>query len=239
MDKAKLRPSPQGKLLSAVALIVGIVLGAPQSLLTVACVIALVVMACVVLDASPVRLFVRSLVVLPVAGAMALFTPLRYVGAGTGSYSWADALLLSAPQMLQLVLSPWLCVLVMLALSQACSFSELVGALQRLHLPQALTLLLAFMYRYVELMRIRLTSLNRALTARAPSLSPYRRVLLYGNLAGSLIIRTQSQSERIHAAMLARGFNGELPTGLKQLFNLGDAALLTTSIVLGAAFSFV
>jgi cobalt/nickel transport system permease protein len=225
-------------LLSALILVVGIVIGMPHSLLEIACILALTIMVALLTKASILKLLLRSLIVLPFAGSMALLAPLRYLPE-ISLTGLSTAYFLGLPLLLQLVLTPWLCVLVMLVLAQACSQSDLLYAMERLRLPRAFLLLLTFLYRYVDLMRSQLASLRRSLVSRAPQLSRRRQVLLYGNLAGSLIVRAQTRGERIHVAMLARGFTGSLPRRVRQRFGVADALLVATMLALALAFSFI
>ena len=234
-----LRFSPQALLLAAVLFDVAIVLSAPHSLIVVITVVALVAMVCLLTEASFQRILLRSLPVLPVAGMMALLTPLRGIGSADPPADIASLLIQSAPLILQLVLTSWLSVLVMLALAAICSFNDMLYAAERLRLPQALVLLLAFVYRYVGLFRSQLQSMRTAMVLRAPTLGVRRQVLLYGNLAGALIVRAQARGNRIHSAMLARGFAGKLPHVGRQAFGLPDAALLAVTVLLGFAFFLV
>jgi len=169
----------------------------------------------------------QSLLVIPVAGAISLFYPLRF----TADWQWASLATAYADNwqaMLQLIITPWLCVLVMMLLVHTSTRSDLLFGLERLRLPRVLVLMLSFMYRYVDVMRVQLRSAHRSLVSRAPALSKRRQVLLYGNLAGSMIIRAYDRGERIHAAMLSRGFTGTLPS-------LEERRIKTTDVVLLAA----
>ena len=227
--------SPQGKLLAALVLVIGIVVSTPHSVLEVVAVLALIGLVAVTVEASLGRLLLRSLVVLPVAGAMALLVPLRFV-TQFNLEQLAAAYQQGLALMLQLIITPWLSVLVMLALALTVSLSDLLYALQRLRVPQALILLLTFIYRYFTLLRGQLVALQRSLVCRAPLLSRRRQVLLYGNLAGTLLVRAQVRGERIHAAMLSRGFTGSLPRRLMQRFTGSDGLLLAIVILLSWSF---
>lgn len=222
----KARLTPQAKLAAAVILVLGIVLGAPHSVFTALSVVALVLLAAFITEAKIVRILIRSLVVIPLAGMISLFYPLRFAGEWTAP-GLADAYAANWQPMLQLIVTPWLCVLVMMLLIHLTPRVDLLYALERLRLPRILVMMLSFMYRYVDVMRAQLHAAHRALESRAPLLSRRRQVLLYGNLAGSMLIRAYDRGERIHAAMLSRGYNGILPQA--ELFRLqGKDALLIT-----------
>jgi cobalt/nickel transport system permease protein len=89
----------------------------------------------------------------------------------------------------------------------------LVRGLERLRLPQVLVQILMFMIRYAdvvggELRRMRVARESRGFRAR--HLGALR---VLGTAAGSLFIRSYERGERVHLAMLSRGYTGTLPTG--------------------------
>jgi cobalt/nickel transport system permease protein len=86
----------------------------------------------------------------------------------------------------------------------------LVG-LQRLRLPNRLVEIAAFMVRYGdvvagEMQRMRVARESRAFEARHMG---HLRVVAQG--AGALFVRTYERGERVHLAMLARGYAGAMP----------------------------
>ena len=89
----------------------------------------------------------------------------------------------------------------------------LLSGLQRLRLPTVLVQILMFMIRYAdvvagELHRMRVARESRGFRARGLA---GLRVL--GATAGSLFVRSYERGERVHLAMLSRGYDGRLPTG--------------------------
>ncbi|MCL2883233.1 MAG: hypothetical protein FWF30_02035 [Coriobacteriia bacterium] len=227
------RLAPQTLLLAALILVVGIVLGGRSSLVVALAALVAVLLLTIIVQARLRRMLLRSLVVLPVVGVIALFMPFRYVQewtlAGLGAaYSGAVG------QMLSLVLIPWTCLLVMLLLLELCSQADLLYALERLRLPRFLLLLLNFSYRYVSSLRQQLRASHRALVSRAPLMSRRRQVRLYGNLAGSMLIRSHDRGERVHAAMQARGYNGLLPRLVRQKMQAADLACLAAALFFAA-----
>jgi cobalt/nickel transport system permease protein len=226
--------APQAKLVAAVIMVVGIVLGAPRTPFEVLAIASLVVLLGVVAQASLGRMLPRSLIVLPVAGSMALLLPLRFVS------QWDVAGVVQAyatgwPQAAVLLITPWLCTLVMMFLVEICPQKDMLYAFERLRVPHIFVLLLTFMYRYVDVMRAQLTAARRSLVSRAPTLTPRRQVLLYGNLAGAMVIRAYGRGERVYAAMLSRGFTGVLPRPHTLRMTAPDAALIVGALLLAAA----
>lgn len=120
----------------------------------------------------------------------------------------------------------------------------LLRGVERLHLPQLLVQILGFMVRYAdvvggELRRMRVARESRAFTARNVGAL---RVL--GPAAGSLFIRSYERGERVHLAMLSRGYTGRMPTGpvavvgarswaLASTLPLAAVAVLASSSLLG------
>jgi len=226
--------APHAKIVAAVILVLGIVLSAPHTLIAALGLVLIILFLAYIARANIGRILLFSLIVIPIAGAISLFYPLRF------AVDWQWESLLEAyaahwPAMLQLIVTPWLCVLVMMLLVHTTTRSELLFGLERLHLPKVLVLMLSFMYRYVDVMRSQLHSAHRALVSRAPTLSRRRRVLLYGNLAGSMIIRAYDRGERINAAMLSRGFTGTLPLAEPRQLCISDALLLATASLLAVS----
>jgi cobalt/nickel transport system permease protein len=102
--------------------------------------------------------------------------------------------------------------LAMLTLVNVTPFPKLLAALRRLGVPPTLVATLQFMYRYLHVLTEELDRMVLARRART-----FRRAggldwgLLTG-LIGVLFLRAFERGERVHAAMLARGWDGTLRT---------------------------
>ena len=226
--------APEIKIVAAVVLVLGIVLSAPHTPFTVVSIVLVVLLLGFIAEAGIRRILLRSLVVIPIAGMISLFYPLRFVA----EWQWASitaAYVANWQPMLQLILTPWLCVMVMMLLALATTHAQMLFGLERLRLPRMLVMMLSFMYRYVDVMKGQLQAAFRALVSRAPALSRHRRVLLYGNLAGSMLIRAYDRGERIHAAMLSRGYTGVLPVAESPQIEAKDILLLACAVLFAAA----
>jgi cobalt/nickel transport system permease protein len=86
----------------------------------------------------------------------------------------------------------------------------LLGA-QRLRLPQLLVQIATFMLRYMdvildEMRRMRIARESRGFVAR-----DLRHVPVLAKSAGALFIRSYERGERVHLAMLSRGYSGSMP----------------------------
>jgi cobalt/nickel transport system permease protein len=116
----------------------------------------------------------------------------------------------------------WVSVQVALLLAFTTPFPDLIDALRSLRVPAIMTSIIGFMYRYLAVIGDEAGRMNRARASRSasaatPSASgPGRaqvlvwRARVTGGMVGSLFIRSYERSERVYAAMLARGFDGSL-----------------------------
>lgn len=218
---------PRAKLIATLALVAAIVLAPPLSLPAFVAVVALL-LAVAALARLPLRhVLARSALVLPFAGTIALLAPL---GASGGSLNWAGVTGAYANGgwiVAYGVLSKaWLSVLAMVLLSATTPVPKLFHGLEKLHVPDVILMTLAFMYRYVGVMREQIASSRRALDSRAPSLGRRARLRLYGQLAGNMVLRGYERGERVYAAMRSRGYDGTMPSAETLAFTGADVLLL-------------
>lgn len=102
-------------------------------------------------------------------------------------------------------------------LASTTELNALLLGLQRLRLPSLLCQIASFMVRYGDVIadefgRMRTARLSRGFEARGP-----RQWGVLAKSAGALFIRSYERGERVHLAMLSRGYTGTMPA-------LGDAA---------------
>ncbi|MDR1044156.1 MAG: cobalt ECF transporter T component CbiQ [Candidatus Adiutrix sp.] len=119
---------------------------------------------------------------------------------------------------------------------------ELAAAARRLGAPEKLAAMFLLMIRYFQLIRQEYERLRVAMRARAfragPNLHSYRTL---ANLVGLMLVRGLDRAERVHAAMLCRGYQGRFwidgqfsPGGLD--WAAGAVLLLMMAGVLGLNF---
>jgi cobalt/nickel transport system permease protein len=92
----------------------------------------------------------------------------------------------------------------------ACTGMYRLGAgLERLGLPRVFTTQLLFLYRYLFVVAEEGATMRRSVELRAGGVRalPLRS---YGSLVGHLLLRSLDRADRIHRAMVARGFDGEV-----------------------------
>jgi cobalt/nickel transport system permease protein len=148
---------------------------------------------------------------------------------------------------LSIVLKSWLSVQAALLLAYTTPFSGLVDALRALRVPALIVDIISFMYRYLAVLTDEAGRMNRARQARSAepadgggggSLTFRARVT--GAMVGSLFLRAYERSERVYAAMLARGFDGTFRTAAmprpsdRELGWFVAALLAIAALVVGA-----
>ncbi len=94
-------------------------------------------------------------------------------------------------------------------LSTAYGIDALLDALRRLGLPAPLVSTLAFMERYLHVLADERDRMLLARRARSVRSGGWRGWLDRGRLLGALFVRALERGERIEAAMVARGWDGQ------------------------------
>jgi cobalt/nickel transport system permease protein len=90
---------------------------------------------------------------------------------------------------------------------------DLLRGLERLRLPQLLVQILTFMIRYADVVTAELRRMRIAREARGFRGRHLGALRVLGPTAGTLFVRSFERGERVHLAMLSRGYTGRLPAG--------------------------
>lgn len=163
------------------------------------------------------------LVVSPFALAVGAFNPvfdrevvlyLGTVGVSGGWVSYASILLRFL-----------LTIAAALLLTATTGFYGICVALEKLRVPRVFVTQLLLLYRYLfvlgdEARRMDQARRLRSLGRRGTGLSVFAQIL------GQLLLRTVARAQRIHAAMLCRGFQGEVRAARPLRFGAPDAFFL-------------
>ncbi len=88
---------------------------------------------------------------------------------------------------------------------------RLLAGLERLRVPGPITAIASFMLRYLELVASELGRMHAAMAARGHDPRWLGQVRPMALASGALFVRTYERGERVHLAMVARGFTGHLP----------------------------
>jgi cobalt/nickel transport system permease protein len=138
----------------------------------------------------------RARVVLPLLLFVALFIPFAEHGAATFATTGAKALIGTLSAVL---------------LGATTSFPDVLHALERLRMPKLLVLIAAFMYRYLFTIIDEVQRMRAALAARGYAPRSALQAQAIGRVATALFLRTYERAERVHLAMLARGWRQTMP----------------------------
>lgn len=118
-----------------------------------------------------------------------------------------------------IVLKSWLSAQIALLLSMTTAFPDLLGAFRWLRVPGTLVEIISFMYRYLFTLQEEAGRLLQARASRSATMAGYKsggslrwRSGVAGGMIGSLFLRSYERSERVYAAMIARGYRGEIHT---------------------------
>ncbi|MEO1061368.1 MAG: cobalt ECF transporter T component CbiQ, partial [Actinomycetota bacterium] len=98
-----------------------------------------------------------------------------------------------------------------LLLAGTTPIADLLRGLGRLRVPPVLVSILAFMFRYLDVIVDEMRRMRTAMTARAHDPRWLWQAKPIASSAGALFVRSYERGERVHASMLARGFTGTMP----------------------------
>lgn len=102
-------------------------------------------------------------------------------------------------------------VLAGLTLAATTEPQQILRGLERLHLPAAMVQITGFMIRYLEVVADDLRRQNIALTSRGFVARDPRHWPTLARSVGVLFLRSYERGERVHLAMVSRGFDGSMP----------------------------
>ncbi|TDE46257.1 cobalt ECF transporter T component CbiQ [Nonomuraea mesophila] len=86
----------------------------------------------------------------------------------------------------------------------------LIGA-QRLKVPGLLVQIAMFMLRYLDVIMGEMRRMRVARESRGFEARNFRQIPVVARSAGALFIRSYERGERVHLAMLSRGYSGQMP----------------------------
>jgi cobalt/nickel transport system permease protein len=104
-------------------------------------------------------------------------------------------------------------------------FTTVCQALERLGIPQLFAVQLLFLHRYIFVLAEETDRASRARELRSCG-NRGLGVASFGSLAGHLLLRTWQRAERIHTAMLSRGFVGRFHSHRHSSFGTSELGFL-------------
>jgi cobalt/nickel transport system permease protein len=203
------RLAPQVKIISALAVVLCVVATPRTEFWAFGCYLV-VLLAIWAVARIPVRWFAaRAMIEVPFV-VLAVLLP--FVGGGERTE------FLGLPVSVQGSLAGWnilvkgtLGVLVSLTLAATTSQRDLIAGLQRLRVPSLLTTIATLMLRYVEVIVEEARRMRVARISRGHDPRFLWQVGATARSIGTLFIRAYERGERVHIAMLSRGWSGVLP----------------------------
>jgi cobalt/nickel transport system permease protein len=214
---------PRLKLLATLAFVLAASSMPPRAWPAFALLATLAVAAVIASRIPAIEVLKRSMIALPFAGMVALSIPFAHAGGSeVDQVIWAwhpfgwtitvteEGVILFGAVMVK----AWLSVLVATLLLATTPLFDLLQAMRALHVPAVLTATMSFMVRYLYILAEEAGRMQTARAARSagPGGTLIWQTRVLGGMIGSLFIRSYERSERIYAAMLSRGFAGEIQT---------------------------
>ncbi|MBW3666093.1 MAG: cobalt ECF transporter T component CbiQ [Actinobacteria bacterium] len=98
-----------------------------------------------------------------------------------------------------------------IGLAATTEVPKLIEGLGALKVPAVLVSIAAFMIRYLELIAEELGRMRMAMAARGYDPHWLGQVKPIAAAAGAMFVRSYERGERVHSAMLARGYSGVMP----------------------------
>lgn len=124
---------------------------------------------------------------------------------------------------------------VSILLAATTEISEMLRALTILRVPPALTAIAMFMVRYLVIVSNEVARVRIAMVSRGYDPRWLWQAKPIASSAGSLFVRTYERGERVHAAMLSRGFTGAMPELGRRRASVRDWSRVASAVVIVAS----
>lgn len=105
-------------------------------------------------------------------------------------------------------------VLASLTLAATTEATDVLRGLRRLRVPDLVVQIAGFMVRYLEVVTGEMGRMLTAMRSRGCDPRSPRHWPTLARSLGALFVRSYERGERVHLAMVSRGYTGTLPTGL-------------------------
>lgn len=200
---------PEAKLAGLLAFVLAVAL-TPRRHVAVFAVAAVVLVALIAVGRLPVRVVAARLLVIAPFVVFALVTP--FIGTGERvDVAWfslsVDGLWASWNVLAKATLGATAGIVVV----ATTPVPDVLRGLTRLRLPRIVTGIVALMLRYLDVIAGELHRTRDAMTARGHDPRWLWQVRPIASSLGVLFVRSYERGERVHHAMLARGYTGAMP----------------------------
>lgn len=203
------RARPQLKLLTLLGFML-VVVATPREWFPVFAVYVVLLLAVIHVSRVPVRYLAQRMVIETPFVIFAILVPFVAVGPRVEflGVSVSSAGLLAA---WGLLIKGTLGVAASLTLAATTEPVEILHGLQRLRMPDLIVQIMGFMIRYLDVVTGELGRMLVAMRSRGCDPKSPRHWPALARSLGALFIRSYERGERVHLAMLSRGYTGTLP----------------------------
>ncbi len=129
-------------------------------------------------------------------------------------------------------------ILMLALLTSTSDFADLLDAMRRLHVPEIIGILATLMYRHMFTLADEWSRMSQARDCRSAGRLMQGRVSVYGKQLGQAFLRSWERSDRVHGAMVLRGFEGTLPARDRAALNGLEWGLLALGCAVFVAIRF-
>ena len=175
----------------------------------VACAVMLAIIA-MVARVSPATLWRRGLVVLPLILVVAVFVPFLREGGAAWKIGFLTVSEAGLTTFGEVSAKATIGTLAAVLLAATTSFPAVLRGLEGLRVPRLLILIAGLMHRYLFVLAGELARMRASARARCYRPRTALGVGALGRIAGVFLLRAHARGERVHRAMLARGYTGTM-----------------------------
>jgi cobalt/nickel transport system permease protein len=200
---------PEVKIAAAVGMITCVAITPRQEVWAFALYAVIVMVLISISRVSPLFVLARLAAVAPFV-IFALFIP--FIGTGDTTTLWGIELSIDGLWATwNIIIKAVLGASISIVLTATTEVPDIIRGLGVLRVPALFTSIATFMIRYLELITEELGRMRVAMTARGYDPRWLYQARPIATSAGAMFVRSYERGERIHSAMLARGFTGEMP----------------------------
>ncbi len=183
----------------------------------------------------PTHILKSSLVVIPFVILVAAFIPFLKPDQLGGGYNLGIGKLTVSRSGLivfeNVLVKSYLAVVSVIILSSTTPFPKLLRGFEQLKVPKLVIMLASFAYRYLFLLIEEFERMERARDARGYRGRWLWQAKVFGQMIGSLFLRSYERGERVYVAMASRGFTGEIVGFGKTKFRTKDVLFLFCTLL--------
>lgn len=195
----------------------------------------LIFIAIAIAKIPPKVAFVRSLIEIPFI-LFAFLMPFFGTGESTKFFGFTiyETGVLAG---LSIIAKGTLGILTAILLSSTTTAREILRGLERLKVPSLIIQIATFMLRYTNVVNSEMERMRIARASRGFEPRGIKHWRVLGQSAGALFIRSYERGERVHLAMVSRGYKGLMPQNESQSISVNELMKGFSLPLLAAALS--